>query len=297
MSASSTNCPQELQLVDSVGIVEGGGNDRDRVATTTTLGHPGIHVHQPQNLPGFSGVASDAVSRRPGQNLPNSIGAWFNGDITSGNPANAPIRYLEDSIGFISVVSPDGAVLTPGAANFLRNVYFRFIDQAKQVAEADGSVTVRIERTGDIANESLTVTYSTVDFGSATENVDFTAKTDTVTFKPGESFKDITIDINESDGLSEGFERFRIELSNASAGYLITNGSPTGSGNQDGEAIVTIADANVSVATFQNGVNGYTGTTDAYLDGQFTLDKFGQDPVIRVDQAQGANNVPQQASA
>ena len=156
-------------------------------------------------------------------------------------------------------------------------------------------MTVRIERTGDIANESLTVTYSTVDFGSATENADFTAKTDTVTFMPGESFKDITIDINESDGLSEGFERFRIELSNASAGYLITNGSPTGSGNEDGEAIITIADANVSVAKFQNGVNGYTGTTDAYLDGQFTLDKFGQDPIIRVDQAQGANNVPQQA--
>ena len=104
--------------MDSVGIVEGGGNDRDRVATTTALGHPGIHVHQPQNLPGFSGVASDGVSRRPGQNLPNSIGAWFNGDITNGNPASAPIRYLEDSLGFISVVSPDGAVLTPGAAEF-----------------------------------------------------------------------------------------------------------------------------------------------------------------------------------
>ena len=128
-----------------------------------------------------------------------------------------------------------------------------------------------------------------------TENVDYTGKTDTVTFMPGESFKDITIDVNEADGLSEGFERFRVELSNASAGYLITNGSPTGSGNEEGEAIITIADANVSVATFQDGFNGYTGTSDAYLDGELTTDKFGQDPTIRIDQAQGTNNVPQQA--
>ena len=125
-------------------------------------------------------------------------------------------------------------------------------------------MTIRIERTGDIANESLTVTYSTLDFGSADDGTDYTAKTDTLTFNPGESFKDITIDINEADGLAEGFERFRVMLSNASAGYLITNGSPTSSGNPNGEATITIIDANVSVATFQNGVNGYTGTTDAY---------------------------------
>ncbi len=117
-----------------------------------------------------------------------------------------------------------------------------------------------------------------------------------VTFNPGEAFKDITIDINEADGLAEGFERFRVRLSNASAGYLITNGSPTSSGNPNGEATITIVDANVSVATFQNGLNGYTGTKDAYLDGEFTLDKFGQDPVIRVDQAKGTSiGPPQQA--
>ena len=76
----------------------------------------------------------------------------------------ATIPYLEDSAGFISVMAPDGAVLTPGAPNILRNVYWRLLDQNKEVAEADGSVTLRIERTGDIANESLTVTYSTLRF-------------------------------------------------------------------------------------------------------------------------------------
>jgi hypothetical protein len=280
--------PAGAQLVDSVGIVEGGGNDRDRAATTAAQGHPGIHVHQPTSFISGGNVASDAVSRRVGQILPNSIGAWYNGDISNGDPAGAPIRYLEDTLGFISVVSPDGAVLTPGAPNILRTVYFRLLDQTKEVAEADGSVTIRIERTGDVANESLTVTYSTLDFGSADEGTDYTGETDTVTFDPGESFIDITIDINEADGLAEGFERFRVVLSNASAGYLVTNGSPTSSGNPNGEATITIVDANVSVATFQNGVNGYSGTTDAYLDGEFVNDTFGQDSIVRVDQANAA---------
>ncbi|HYO25666.1 MAG TPA: DNRLRE domain-containing protein, partial [Lacipirellulaceae bacterium] len=117
----------------------------------------------------------------------------------------------------------------------------------------------------------------------------------TLTFNPGESFKDVTVAINAADGLAEGFERFRLVLSNASAGYQITNGSPTSAGNPNGEATITITDANVSLAVFQNGVNGYSGTKDAYLDGEFTTDFFGQDPVIRVDQAKGASvGAPQQ---
>ncbi len=176
--------PAGAELIDSVGVVEGGGNDRDRVATTAAQGHPGIHVHQPTPFTPGGNVTSDAVSRRVGQTLPNSIGAWYNGDISNGNPANAPIRYLEDQF-FISVVAPDGAVLTPGAANTLRNVYFRLVDQQKEVAEADGSVTIRIERTGDIANESLTVSYATLDFGSATENVDYTGATEYGHLQPG----------------------------------------------------------------------------------------------------------------
>ena len=80
-------------------------------------------------------------------------------------------------------------------------------------------------------------------------------------------------------------------LSNASAGYQITNGSPTSAGNANGEATVTIVDANVSIAKFQNGVNGYTGTSDAFLDGELAFDKFGQDPVIKVDQAKGRASV------
>jgi hypothetical protein len=288
--------PADAQWIDSVGTVEGGSGDRDRVATPPTLGSPGIHVHHPTSVlaPANTAVAADAISRRFGQTLPNSIGVWYNGDISSGALTGSTIPYLEDSAGFISVIAPDGAALTPGAPNILRNVYWRLLDQNKEVAEIDGSVTLRIERTGDIDDESLTVTYSTFDFGSADEGTDYTGKTGTVTFDEGVSFVDITIDINEADGVSEGFERFQVVLSNASGGYKITNGSPTGAGNVNGVATVTIVDANVSIAKFQNGVNGYSGTSDAFLDAEASFDKFGQDPVIKVDQA-ATSTLPQQA--
>lgn len=276
--------PAGAQVIDSVGVVEGGGNDRDRVATPSYPGHPGVHVHQPTSFTPGGNVASDAVSRRSGQILPNSIGAWFNGDISNGSAANG-LRYQNDSF-FISVVAPDGATLTPGAPNLLRTVYFRITDQDREVAEADGSVTLRIERTGDL-NEVISVSYQTVDFGSATAGVDYTSVTDTVQFGAGQAFKDITFAILP-DMQAEGFERFRVDITAASGGYVITDGRPnTPIGVVNGEAVVKIVDANVLTKTFQNGRDGYSGTKDGYIDGELITDKFGQDPVVRVDQVKG----------
>ncbi len=276
--------PAGADLIDSVGVVEGGGGDRDRTLTTELLNHPGVHVHQPTPFTPGGNVTSDAVSRRFGQKLPNSIGAWFNGDIPNGALVNSSVPYANDSY-FISVVAPDGSELTPGAPNILRTVFFNLNDQAKEVAEADGSVTLRIERTGD-PSEEISVTYQTVDIGSATQDVDYVGVNETIMFGVGETFKDITITILP-DSVAEGFERFRVDITDVSPGYLITNGRANQFGAVNGEAVVTIADADVSIATFQNGVDGYAGTFDAYLDGEQINSKFGQDPVIRVDQVKG----------
>lgn len=276
--------PAGADMVDSVGVVEGGGGDRDRTLTTQLLDHPGVHVHQPTPFTPGGNVTSDAVSRRFGQRLPNSIGAWFNGDISDGTLDGASVAYENDSF-FISVVAPDGSELTPGAPNILRTVYFSVADQDKEVAEADGSVTLRIERTGG-PNEPIFVTYRTVDFGSATEGLDYVGVNETINFGPNENFKDITITILP-DSVAEGFERFRVEITDVTAGYQITDGRANLFGAVNGEAVVTIADANVSTKTFQNGVDGYSGTFDAYLDGEQINSKFGQDPVIRVDQVKG----------
>lgn len=272
-------------VIDSVGVVEGGGGDRDRTLTPAEIGNPGIHVHQPTGVANSGGVTSDGVTRRSGQRVPNSIGAWYNGDVTNGAAVDGVLQYLNDSF-FISVVAPDGSTLTPGAPNFARAVFFRVADQSREVAESAGSVTLRIERTGDIANESVDVTYSTVDFGSATADVDFVAKTETITFAPGEAFKDITIQLN-GDTLAEGFEQFRVDITAATGGYQIGDGRATLAEAINGEATVVIVDGNVTTARFQNGVNGYFGTQDATLDGEFTFDTFGQDTVVRVDQVKG----------
>jgi hypothetical protein len=288
--------PAGAQVVDSVGVVEGGGGDRDRMAAVPGPGddnaRPGVHVHQPTGLANSNGVTSDAVSRRVGQTLPNSIGAWFNGDIDNGDATTGLVNYLENTF-FVSVVAPDGAVITPGAHNILRNVFFRVADQDAEVEEATGSVTLRIERTGDVANEQIDVTYRTVDIDSAEDDVDYTGVEETITFLPGESFKDITITLLADDD-AEGFEQFNVEiLSVSNPNYLITNGkSSEGKGGNDppvlnGLASVTIADADVLEKSFQDGTDGYTGTADAYLDGQSTFNKFGQDPVVRVDQVKG----------
>lgn len=289
--------PVGAQVVDSVGVVEGGGGDRDRTLAPAEIGNPGIHVHQPTGINASSGnVTSDAVSRRVGETQPNTIGAWYNGDISDGDDSSGPITYENDSF-FISVVAPDGAAITPGAPNVLRTVFFSLDDQEREIAEAYGSVTVTIERTGG-TNESIDVTYRTFDFGSATENVDYQGVEQTISFAAGEFAKDVTISLLP-DTEAEGFERFRIEITqvvNTTPGgggqYLITNGRPNQSGAINGEATITIADADVQIATFQNGVDGYFGTQDATIDGELVFNRFGQDSVVRVDQVKGEGEDP-----
>ncbi|MEM8677788.1 MAG: Calx-beta domain-containing protein [Planctomycetota bacterium] len=277
--------PAGAEVVDFVGVVEGGGGDRDRVLTPEALGHPGIHVHQPTRINANSGnVTSDAVSRRAGNTLANSIGVWYNGDIGDGDP-NGPITYENDTF-FISVVAPDGAALTPGAPNDLRTVFFSLDDQEVEIPEADGSVTVTIERTGDLS-EDLTIEYQTVDV-TAVAGQDYTATSGMHTFSGAtmEDSFDLTIPILQ-DMNAEGFERFRVEITSATGEYLITNGQSTQVGAVNGQATVTIADANVEIASFQQFVNGYTGTSDTYLDGEQITDEFGFDTVVRVDQVKG----------
>ena len=169
--------PAGASVVDSVGVVEGGGGDRDRVSTQRFPGNPGIHIHQPTGLSGSNGVTSDAFSRRFGQTLPNSIGAWFNGDIADGSPSSG-LSYLNDRFQ-TSVVAPDGSELTPGAPNILRNVTFSIPDQFITVDQTPGGFTelvLTIQRTGDIANEQIEVFYETVDFGSAEEATSITRR-------------------------------------------------------------------------------------------------------------------------
>jgi hypothetical protein len=262
------------QLVDSVGVVQGGGNDRDRVMTTREANHPGVHVHQPDGFTG-SDVASDAVSRRFSQKTPNTIGVWFNGDIpnATANPIAYPAGTLQNGRTPVSVVAPPGAVITPGSHNILRNVFFTVT--AKSVDEAAGTVTLTVDRSGD-ASQAITVGYNTVD-GTAKAGSDYTATSGHLSFAIGDSSEDIVVPIL-SDGLAEGFENFLVRITSATSPFLVTVDP----------ARVTINDGDVQVKSFQqDDANGYTGTRDTTLNSIQPDDVFGIASTVVVDEQAG----------
>ena len=258
------------QIVDTVGVVEG-GSDRDRAITPPELGLPGIHIHQPQGLANSNGVTPDAVTRREGNFQPNTIGAWYNGDIVDTQVNNNPIEYLNGSI-YISVVAPQGAVLTPGAPNILRNV--EVTADLVSVDEVTGEATFTVTRSGDL-NAVIEVAYETVD-GTAQAGSDYVAKTGVLQFGVGVATQPVTVTIND-DGVPEGFETFSLRLTTVNEPYLIV-GEP---------AVVTINDADVEFATFQENVGGYTSTIDTYIDASQPNSFFLLAETITVDNSHG----------
>ena len=264
--------PAGAQLIDSVGTVEGGGNDRDRVVG---LANPGVHVHIPTGK-GSGGVTPDAISRRLGQRDPNTIGVWFNGEIP--NPAATPVAY--DTAPWASVVNPLGAVLTPGAPNTLRNAFFSVT--SIEVQESAGVAVLTVARTGDATD--IDVAYSFTDqTASSVGGADYTAAPGVLQFRGGANTATISVPINGADGIAEGFETFLVNLT----GVTVPGGGASKYLAVGGSATVTIVDANVTVANFQQGASGYTGTADTYLDGDLRDLAFGQGEEMVVDLQKG----------
>jgi hypothetical protein len=92
---------------------------------------------------------------------------------------------------------------------------FRVADQ--RVDEDAGTAALTVTRTGANGG-TATVAYATAD-GTAKAGSDYTAKSGTVTFAPGERTKQITIAI-AADTIREGDEAFSVALSNASGAAL-----------------------------------------------------------------------------
>ena len=97
---------------------------------------------------------------------------------------------------------------------------------------ADANATENTDDTIDFtvtlaqaASEAVRVDYATAD-GSAKAGADYTAKSGTLTFSPGERSKTVQVDILD-DTHDEGEETFTLTLSNAS-GVVIVDGQATG---------------------------------------------------------------------
>src|SRR5262249_39744818 len=137
----------------------------------------------------------------------------------------------------------------------------QFSTSAYTVNETQGPATITVTRTGG-SNVPVSVHYATSD-GTATAGSDYTATSGTLSFAAGESTKTFTVPIID-DTAVENPETVILPVSNPTGGATL--GSPPtppltiNSDDTSGQPVT---------ATFQQGVNGYTGTTDASISTQY----------------------------
>ena len=162
--------------------------------------------------------------------------------VTLSNPTNAVLGSPstatgtitnDDAVPSISVNSPTSAEGTGGTS----------------------TLTFRVSLSG-ASSGTVTVDYATGG-GTATANTDYTPATGTLTFEPGQTFKDIPVTI-VADSMDEADETVQLTVSNAGGTGTATIGTPTGTGtitDDDAQPTTSIADATVT--------EGNSGTVNA----------------------------------
>lgn len=127
--------------------------------------------------------------------------------VVLSSPTNATLGTAE---GTVTITDDDG----PGAVQFSASTY--------NVAEADGTVTITVTRTGGDA-AGVTVQYATSN-GTATAGSDYTNSSGTLTFAAGETQKTFTVPI-AVDAVLEQNETFTLTLSAPGGGGTL--GTPS----------------------------------------------------------------------
>jgi hypothetical protein len=143
-----------------------------------------------------------------------------------------PVHILDDSftetneIIVVRITSPSGQLTLGNTTNATITIkdnesVLQFDTATRTVRETAAQVVLKVARLGAIG-ERVTIQYRTVG-GSASEGNDFVGKSGTLTFAPGERFKNIMIGIKK-DATHEGNESFVVELFNPGNGGVL--GSP-----------------------------------------------------------------------
>ena len=176
----------------------------------------------------------------------------------NGNAVNATIARAQTRI---SIVDNDTIVATPA-----------LLARDAAVDQRDGSVIVPIllgGPRGQVSNSAVTVHYATAN-GSATAVNDYVPKSGTLTFAPGETVKNVTIDLRNPAG-AQPTRRFTLNLS-----------SPTNATILGGQAVVTIGPSGaspVNVPTISAAPDRVVGEADGYIDVPVSLSVPGTQPV------------------
>jgi hypothetical protein len=121
----------------------------------------------------------------------------------------------------------------------------------------------------------VTVDYATVD-GTATAPDDYIADSGTLIFNVGETTKPIIVEIN-GDEIEESDHTFFVNLTNVSSNATIGDDQGTGTiTDDDGLQPITVS--------FQDGLNGYSGTRDTeLLSGNNAANNYGSSTSLSVD--------------
>lgn len=122
-----------------------------------------------------------------------------------------------------------------------------------RVKETDGEAVLLVRRTGNI-QEAVSFNYRTVD-GSATAGADYVAQAGTLTFAPGEVFKEIRIAILDDDITERRAEKFRVVITSDHEGaHLRLDGLRLGNTRLELVATVTtIEDEPTSLSEIDSG--------------------------------------------
>ena len=123
-----------------------------------------------------------------------------------------------------ALCTDDGRALSKGIAALVRGPAALSVADAR-VREAPGASLAFAVTLDRPAPGTVTVDYATAD-GSATAGADYTARSGTLTFAPGETAKTVSVPVLD-DAHDEGEETLTLALSNAS-GARIEDGAATG---------------------------------------------------------------------
>jgi len=122
--------------------------------------------------------------------------------------------------------------------------------------ESQPTATVSFTRSGETSS-TVSVNYATAD-GTAIAGLDYTARSGTIVFNPGETTKSVTIPI-VNDNIFEGYENFTVNLSNAvgtNVSIISPGSSPVWISDSDQRPTVNVT--NVSTSVMEPNLGGST---------------------------------------
>lgn len=195
---------------------------------------------------------------------------------------------LTSPTGGATLGAPKTAVLTINSDDVApQRGVLQFSAAAYSVDETQGTATIMVTRTNG-STGAVTVHYATSN-GTATAGSDYTARSGTLSFATGQVTKTFTIPII-NDTAIEGPETVNLTLTSPTGGATL--------GTQSTSVLTINSDDNngqATTASFQQGVNGYVGTTDVvitteyaqYTEGNGTT--FFDDGQLGVYQTTGTN--------